>query len=113
MVLTWGFILEVFPTSLNKIGLKFPIHLNCDKSLELTKTGLPFPGGKGIGRAGEKGRDSCFPSPLQMSRHLQSPSGAAAPIFAGQGKGTIPAETEAVLPHTGLSAQLGTSKGRG
>lgn len=63
MVLMWGFILEIFPTSLNKIGLKFPIHLNCDKNLELTKTGLPFPDGKGIGRAGEKGIDSPFPFP--------------------------------------------------
>lgn len=43
MVLMWGFILEVFPTSLNSIGLKFSVHLNSDKGLELTKTGLPFP----------------------------------------------------------------------
>lgn len=63
MVLTQGFILEVFPTSLNREGLEFPIHLNSNKSLELTKTGLPFPYGKGVGRAGEKGGDSPFPFP--------------------------------------------------
>lgn len=63
MVLMWGFILEVFPTSLNKIGIKFPIHLNCDKSLELPKTGLPFPDGKGIDRAGEKGVRLTFSLP--------------------------------------------------
>lgn len=86
MVLMWGFILEVFPTSPNKIGLKFPIHLNCDKSLELIKTGLLFPDGKGIGRAEEKGRDSPFPFPTVREQAFAVPSGAAAPVFAGQGK---------------------------
>lgn len=52
----WGFILEVFPTFLHRIGLKFPVHPNSDNSPELTETRLPFPDGKGIDRAREKGR---------------------------------------------------------
>lgn len=63
MVLTQGFILEVFLTSLNGRGLEFPIHLNFNKSLELTQAGLPFPHGRGVGGAGDKGVDPPFPFP--------------------------------------------------
>lgn len=45
-----GMILEVFPTSLNRTGLEFLIHLISDKGLELTETGLTF----AEGRAGEE-----------------------------------------------------------
>lgn len=94
----WGFILELFPTFLHRIGLKFPIHLNSDKSLELTKTRRPFPDGKGVDRAREKGR-LMFPLPLLQKRRLQCPFGAAAPVFAGK---ALRAEIEAFLPHTRL-----------
>lgn len=61
MVLMWGFILEVFWTSLNRIGLKFLVHLNSEKSLEFTNTGLLFPNGKGVGRARDNRIDSILP----------------------------------------------------
>lgn len=32
----WGLILEVFRTSLNKIGLKFLIHLNSGRCLQIS-----------------------------------------------------------------------------
>lgn len=35
----WGLILEVFWTSLNKIGLKFLIHLSSGKCLQISETG--------------------------------------------------------------------------
>lgn len=63
VVLTQGFILEVFLTSLNGRGLEFPIHLNFSKSLELTQARLPFPHGRGVGGAGDKGVDPPFPFP--------------------------------------------------
>ena len=63
MVLTQGFILEVFLTSLNRRGLEFPIHLNFTKSLELTQARLPFPHRRGVGGAGDKGVNPPFPFP--------------------------------------------------
>lgn len=71
----WGFILEVFPTSPNRRELKFPIHLNSDKSQELTKTGLPFPHGKAaFGRAGGKAVDFLCPSPAAHEQASAAPS---------------------------------------
>lgn len=56
----------------------------------------------------EKKEDSSFPFPCcKWVGICSAPSGVAAPTSAEQG--TLPAETEAVLPHTGLWAQLGTS----
>lgn len=68
----WGFILEVFPTFLHRIGLKFQFTWT-DKSLELTKTRHPFPDGKGVDRAREK--DSCFPFPYCKTGVCSAPSG--------------------------------------